>query len=73
MLFETLSNVFSRSDASDLLATIKYEIQNGSSAEQLAFFHIEPLDVAALVIGTHPSPSLVRMYLAAAKQLHWTL
>jgi hypothetical protein len=73
MLLETLSSVFLRTDAADLLAAIKNEIQKGSSQEQLVFFHKEPLDVAALVIGTNPSASLVTLYLAAAKQLHWTL
>jgi hypothetical protein len=71
VLFETLSVVFNRSDASDLVTKLKREMQNASPDEQLLFFHDEPFNVAIVVTGTPASPTLISSYLSLIKQLNW--
>ena len=70
-LLETLSSVFGRADAADLVARIKKEIQNAPAEEQLLFFHSEPLDIASMLTGTTASPAMVSSYLALVSQLNW--
>jgi hypothetical protein len=71
VLFETLSTVFKRKDAADLVAKVKREIQQAPVEEQLLFFHTEPFSVAVEVTGMSANPTLLSAYLALVQQLNW--
>lgn len=73
VLFETLSVVFNIQDASDLVATVRQQVQKASPEEQLLFFHAEPFDVALDLTGTNPSSavSLIPSYLQLLQQMNW--
>lgn len=70
-LTATLSSVFGRPDADDLVALIRAEVKKAPCAEQLLFFHSEPFDVAATITQTKANRRLLSKYLSLARQLNW--
>jgi hypothetical protein len=70
-LSETLSRVFGRSDAVNLVGIIRKNVEASPCQEQLLFFHSEPLDIAAEFTQTEVDSILVSKYLSLVRQLKW--
>ena len=66
---KTLVEVFKRKP--DPACQLGNKIRSASDEEQLYFYHKQPLDVAADLVGTRPTPSQVDAYLDLARRLGW--
>jgi hypothetical protein len=70
MVRRTLEEVF-RQPNSNRVNDLEQDIKNSSSEEQVMFYHAEPLDIAADIIGRAPTDNEVSGYDQLVTRERW--
>src|SRR5215472_13111001 len=59
---ETLEKIYKKPSAADDADDLRHDVAQSSQEEQTIFYHAEPLDVAADIVGQAPSIDDVLQY-----------
>jgi hypothetical protein len=71
LLYQVFEGILQAPNPSAYINAIEQMVDGQTADEQLAFFHIEPLDVAAMALGVKPSVPQIDSYLRAVRSYNW--